>query len=273
MSHQSADPTRFGPPGPAGHLSPERLAALVDERPSPAEAGHLEGCLVCRRERDAVAGVIDAARTAPARVGPPLTDWASLSAALRAEGLVAAPVPLAVLPASGGADVSVVALADAAATRRRGRGWRTPATWWRAAAAVLLLAGGAAVGRLSAGAAPVPGLGGGSAAVAVVEDSAAIPRSSEEAMAVLARAERDYRTATAFLAAQADPTVGLARPELYQRRLAVMDQVAAITRAALHETPHDPVLNQYYLASLGAREATLQQLNVALPQGTQLNRF
>jgi hypothetical protein len=59
----------------------------------------------------------------------------------------------------------------------------------------------------------------------------------------------------------------------YQRRLAVMDEVAALTRAALYEAPHDPVLNQYYLASIGAREATLQQLGNALPAGVQINRF
>ena len=90
----------------------------------------------------------------------------------------------------------------------------------------------------------------------------------------LTRAERDYRVATAYLADETRPSAGsLDEPEMYQRRLAVMDEVAALTRAALGDAPHDPVLNQYYLASLGAREATLRHLATALPVGAQLSRF
>jgi hypothetical protein len=44
-------------------------------------------------------------------------------------------------------------------------------------------------------------------------------------------------------------------------------------RAALHESPNDPVINQYYLATVGAREATLRQLGTTLPAGAKLNRF
>jgi hypothetical protein len=44
-------------------------------------------------------------------------------------------------------------------------------------------------------------------------------------------------------------------------------------RTALHEAPHDPVINQYYMATVGAREATLRQLGTALPAGRSLNRF
>ncbi|HEY0971858.1 MAG TPA: hypothetical protein VGE02_12890, partial [Gemmatimonadales bacterium] len=129
------------------------------------------------------------------------------------------------------------------------------------------------------GANPVPGLALGGAApegavAAILADSAPAPSTTDEAMAILTRAERDYRLATAYLADETAPGWGEAdRPEVYQRRLAVMDEVASLTRAALTDTPHDPVLNQYYLASLGAREATLRHLATSLPTDAQLSRF
>lgn len=268
MSHPSADPIRREPPG---HLSAERLAALASESPTPAEVAHLEHCAPCGQERAAAVALLELARAERARVAPPLTDWGALSAALRAERLVAVDRDAAELAIEAGRGGPPVHLLDARRAPRRA----IPVWLGRAAAAALFLVVGGAAGRMSAGADPLPVLrGSGSAApVVAVADTAATPRSAEEAMAVLGRAERDYRVATAFLAAQADPAAGLDSPELYQRRLAVMDEVAALTRAALYEAPHDPVLNQYYLASLGAREATLQQLGIALPQGTQLNRF
>ncbi len=198
--------------------------------------------------------------------GAPLTDWATLGVALEREGLMG----------KATAVDGVRSLDD----RRRGRRPRTtPARWaWRAAAATLLMAGGVAGGRLSAGASLLPGLAGGDAdatrrVAAILADSAPQPASSSEAMAILSRAERDYRMATAFLASSASSELGVDPPEVYERRLAVMDEVAALTRAALMESPHDQVLNQYYLASLGAREATLRSLAMALPSDVQLSRF
>jgi hypothetical protein len=45
-------------------------------------------------------------------------------------------------------------------------------------------------------------------------------------------------------------------------------------RGALKEAPQDPVINQYYLQTVGAREATLRQLGTTLrPAGVSLNRF
>jgi hypothetical protein len=45
-------------------------------------------------------------------------------------------------------------------------------------------------------------------------------------------------------------------------------------RGALKEAPQDPVINQYYLQTVGAREATLRQLGTTLrPAGVKLNRF
>lgn len=272
MSHRSPDST----PSPldalaSGHLAPERLAALVDEPPAPAEVEHLAACAACRREAAAQRALHDRVRLERDRVAPPLTRWDSLGAALRAEGLVQLP-EIATVP--GDAPVVLPIARGAAATRR----W--PARLARqAAAALLLVGGGLVVGRASAGADPVPGLafGGATSAASAVErvlaDSASAPVSTDEAMAILTRAERDYRVATAYLAGESASAGAVDRPEVYQRRLAVMDEVAALTRAALAEAPHDPALNQFYLASLGAREATLRSLATTLPADAQLSRF
>lgn len=247
------------------HILDERLAELADgSMPEAAEGAHLEACRRCTSELDAYRSLIGAAGVGRAVVGVPLTDWGRLSEALRAEGLIR----------SGASTIGITAAPRAAAGRRRpGAAWI-----WRSAAAIALLAGGAVGGRLSAGADALPGLPGTPAdparrVAAILADSAPLPGSSDEAMAVLSRAERDYRMATAFLASSAAPELGVDRPEVYQRRLAVMDEVASLTRAALAESPHDQVLNQYYLASLGAREATLRSLATALPTDARLSRF
>jgi hypothetical protein len=62
-------------------------------------------------------------------------------------------------------------------------------------------------------------------------------------------------------------------PDTYRTRLAALDNVMTEMRSALHEAPQDPVINQYYLATVGAREATLRQLGTTLPAGARLNRF
>lgn len=247
------------------HITDERLAELADGGPPEfQESVHLQSCALCSTELGAYRALVGDARASRTALGAPLSDWGRLSAALGAEGLIHGPT-------GSGAESPV-----------RGsivpRGAR-PAVWvWRAAAALVLLTGGVVAGRVSAGAGALPsfaapGADPASRVAAILADSAPLPGSSEEAMAVLSRAERDYRMATAFLASSASPELGVDRPEVYQRRLAVMDEVASLTRAALAESPHDQVLNQYYLASLGAREATLRSLATALPTDAQLSRF
>lgn len=251
------------------HIPDVRLAELADGvPPETSEGAHLADCLRCHDELGAYRSVIGSARAGHdgGSPGAPLTNWATLSAALQSEGLMAATTSSA----------GVLPLHD---RQRSRRARRVPTTWaWRAAAAMLLLAGGVAGGRLSAGASLMPDLRARDAdmahrVAAILADSASQPASSDEAAAILSRAERDYRMATAFLASSASPDLGVDPPEVYQRRLAVMDEVASLTRAALMESPHDQVLNQYYLASLGAREATLRSLAIALPSDIQLSRF
>lgn len=260
------------------HLPDERLAELADGgHGTRVEEAHLEGCERCRAELEAIAAIVAGAHLERDRVGGPLTDWARLAGALRAEGLVA--TGSGELTTAGRAAAATVVPVDLAA-RRAARSARTrTTTWaWRSAAAVVLVAGGMAAGRLSAGAELIPTQRAAlatpqSRAAAILADSAPAPTSDEEALAVLTRAERDYRSATAFLAGASSSELVVDRPEVYRRRLAVMDEVASLTNAALSEGPHDPVLNQYYLASLGVREATLRSLASALPTGAQLRRF
>jgi hypothetical protein len=44
-------------------------------------------------------------------------------------------------------------------------------------------------------------------------------------------------------------------------------------RQAMNDAPYDPVINSYYLTTLGQREATLRQINTTLPTGVRLNSF
>jgi hypothetical protein len=193
----------------------------------------------------------------------PLTSWRSLSAELRAEGLIVDPV-VSRFP-----------------VRRM----------LQVAAGLLLAAGGAALGRASAGAPVVP------APVAQATGSFITPASSrlentntsgslasmtsaqfsspEEAWDVLNRAGEEYQRASAYLSSNnTEVPMPKAGPSQYRTRLAALDGVMSEIRGALKEAPEDPVINQYYLATVGAREATLRQLGTTLrPAGLSLNRF
>jgi hypothetical protein len=193
----------------------------------------------------------------------PLTSWRSLSAELRAEGLIVDPV-VSRFP-----------------VRRI----------LQMAAGLVLAAGGAALGRASAGAPVVP------APVAQATGSFITPASSrlentntsgtlasmtsaqfsspEEAWDVLNRAGEEYQRASAYFSSNnTEVPMPKAGPSQYRTRLAALDGVMSEIRGALKEAPEDPVINQYYLATVGAREATLRQLGTTLrPAGLSLNRF
>jgi hypothetical protein len=252
------------------HLSTERLSALVDEPPNAIEAAHLAACPGCARERDAHQHLAALARMERGRPFPPLSNWEGIAAALGHE--------------------SETAPAHAATTPRRA----LPPAWRRVAgqlaAAATLLVVGVAGGRLSAGAAPI-GVGGPVVTVTVTDTLATAPtaveddvhamgldagafHTTDDALVALARAERQYQAAATFLAAHDSSAEPLAdSSEVFRARLAALDAVMAGTRTALYEAPHDPVINRYYLATLGAREATVRQLGSSLPDGQSVSRF
>jgi hypothetical protein len=174
---------------------------------------------------------------------PPLNDWRTIAARAREEGLIR--------ESSSG-------------------GWVSRRPWMQAAAAVLLLIGGVAIGRTTTGlptASPAPDATrtAGTPLTPDVEPVPAGPGSAnfasiEEASATLDRAVNDYKRATAFLAANNSSGRAGDSAAMYSARLVALDKVFNATESALETAPHDPVINQYYLATMGARAATRQMV-------------
>lgn len=246
------------------HLSTERLAALGDESPTPSEASHLAVCAECARERAAYRALVAMAHAERDALGLPLSRWESIASALAADGAPDTSSAIAIEP---------YLRSDARQHRPRFR--RMPL---QAAAAVLLLVGGVIAGRASSGAPPLP--------PAPVSDIGSQPEASvnssttsaslanadsvrfvsiEEARLAQLRAEAVYQRAAAFLAEYDSTGAGDGSPMVYRSRLTALDQMEVIQREAMRQAPHDPVINGYYLTTLGQREATLRQLNAVLP--------
>jgi len=250
------------------HLSTERLAALGDEEPTAVEAAHLAACAECARERAAYRTLVAMARTERDAIGIPLTRWESIAGAL-ATGQ-STPTP---------ALVAHEGVARRATPGRAARFMRVP---MRAAAGFLLLAGGAIAGRISANAPPLPfGIGASEVVTPPVADasgrggerSAATFASVEDARAAQLRSESLYQQAAAFLAEHDSTGAPDYSPEMVKSRLAALDEMISTTREAMREAPHDPVINGYYLTTVGQREVALQQLNTALPASLGSNSF
>ncbi|MBW7932219.1 MAG: hypothetical protein H3C62_01140 [Gemmatimonadaceae bacterium] len=230
------------------HISPERLAALVDETATPEEASHLADCAPCTSELAAHRRLVRLALTETPHETEPLNDWASLSAMLKAEGIVSTHP---VVP-----------------TRLSRTQWAV-----RIAAGLLLVAGSAFAGRWSAGLdlSPAPQAASNATTTAPVAPAFTSPQA---AMQVMTSAQQQYSDAAAYLAAQ-DTTshfIGL-NINTYRARLTALDNIVASTRTALYQAPQDPVLNQYYLSAMAAREATLKQYQAALPAKQALERY
>lgn len=240
------------------HLAIERLAELIDAEGTPAEREHLGSCSACAGELTAYRQLVTLASDERRRIGPPLTEWGALSSQLRQDGLVATrPTRLTV--------------------------WQQVSLTARRAAAVLVLVGsGTLFGRWSAGMTPrevvgtrwnmnvAPSDAAGGRPVALSTANAFA--STGDALAVLQRSQDEYERAAAYLAVH-DTSTSETAADQYRTRLAALDRSAGSFLEALNEAPQDPVINQIYLATLGAREATLGKLGRALPVGTRLSRF
>jgi hypothetical protein len=182
-----------------------------------------------------------------ARDGAPLNSWESIAQRARDEGLIH----------------------DGAAGK-----WPL-SPWMRVAAGFLILAGGIGIGRYTD--APSAGVERNPVATNPVGPAAATPASFntvEEAWAALDRASADYQSASAFLAARNSGAPAVTDSlSMYRARLAALEQLMNATVAARENAPRDPVINQYYLAALGAREATAQQLGAVRPANLRLKGF
>lgn len=240
------------------HLHTERLAELGDDTLTPEEAAHLASCEVCAHERSAYQTLVAMALAEREPFGLPLTRWDAITAelSLKAE----APV----------ADI---------APARRSKRWML-----QIAAGLLLVAGGAMLGRVSAGARVLPDSAATQTAsvgsssdvtqpVARLGSDSTVFASADEARAAQLRSELLYQQAAAFLARVDTTGAGSGSPVAYRSRLAALDHMISTTREAMREAPHDPVINGYYLTTLGQREATLRQLNTALPVSLRVTSF
>jgi hypothetical protein len=240
------------------HLHPERLAALADGEPTAAEATHLSSCSSCAHEIAAHRRLLMLAWQERDALSAPLVSWDSLAASLRSEGLLRdAPAT-----AGGGGGGS------------RGGGLRSP--WWvQAAAAVVILAGGMHIGRMTvaSGETTAAAQQTANSRLASNTDTPVAFSSPAEAISVLARAERDYRLAMMYLAGQDTVARTADDPEIYRARLAALDEMAGVALDAVQQAPQDPLMNRYYLTTLGARDATLRQLGEKLPENVQLHGF
>lgn len=187
-----------------------------------------------------------------ARQQEPLNEWRTIAARAREEGLI-----------------------------HDSREWRGSLgqQWLQAAAAVLLLVGGIAIGRSTIGL-PVAQSPSNLASVPAVSPATVSPASTaqtitpsaefasvDQASAVLDSAVRAYQRASQYIAANnlAERTRDSAA--IYRARAEALDQIANAARSALATAPHDPVINQYYLATMGARVATRQVVSTAALRG------
>ena len=248
------------------HLSSERLAELADGEPTVAEAEHLAACAICAAERSAHERLLSMAQDERHSIASPLTRWSSLSAQLREEGIISDDYS-----ERATAETTVVPMPQPRAHRR------AFLAGLRVAAGLVFAAGFGALGRMSAGADPAPS-GAEMTALAgrILRGSAehVMPRGSgdvtspfstvEDALAALETSQRNYDRAVAFIAAHDSTVQSPDAGDMFRTRLAALDEMAETSRQALSVAPTDPVLNQYYLSTLGAREVTLRQLGTAL---------
>jgi hypothetical protein len=278
------------------HLSSERLAELADGEPTIAEAEHLAACAICATERSAHQRLLTLAGDERDRVAPPLTSWATLAARLRDEGIIAtgaaagAGVDGSPGVTSSSPDARVVPLVP---PRRHRGAWLAGL---RVAAGLIIAATFGALGRISAGASPAPsgreialtlrqvvGAGGdagegllpqlGSPSGSALAELGAPFASVDDALETLSSSQREYDRAVAFIATHDSTIHSPGARDVYRTRLAALDEMAETSRLALSAAPTDPVLNQYYISTLGAREVTLRQLGSVLTPGKRLSRF
>jgi hypothetical protein len=229
--------------------------------------------------------IVEAAGAERERPVAPLVPWQQLAGALRDEGLLAGGrAPLTVV-SSAPVEVRPISSAPSLSQGRSESMVRAPRPWMRMAgmiaAAGLLVTAGVFGGRLTAaGPTAAPSV---AAAVPVTPGmpltNVAQFRTSEDARATLHSAEQVYSGALLWLAAHDSALAPrqMAGSEAaamnYRERLEVLDAAMATARRALYEAPDDPVMNRYYLATLGAREVTLRRLTTVLPASQQVLEY
>src|SRR6185295_17647630 len=130
-------------------------------------------------------------------------------------------------------------------------------------------------GRYTAGLSPLPIQEAAQAPANTTAnpDSAPTFRSIEDARAAQAQSQVTYQTATAFLAQQDTAGHAVDSSAAMRNWLAALDRARDVMGEALNAAPYDPVINGYYLTTLGQREATLRQLNTVLPASMRMMSY
>ena len=236
------------------HLLIERLAELADSEPTVAEERHLAECPMCAAERIAYHRVVSMAADERRRIAPPITTWGLLSEELREQGLITT---------------------REQATARTVFIARFTSIAWRTAAGIGILVAGLVSGRMTAGMPFRAALALADSDPSSASQVAMTPEdfsSSAAAMQVLQRAQQDYERAALYLASN-DTSTSEGASEAYRTTLAALDKMAETSLKALSEAPADPIINQVYFTTLGARNMTLGKLATALPTGSRLSRF
>jgi hypothetical protein len=235
------------------HLAIERLAELADGEPTAVEREHLAECAMCSAERVAYQRVVAMASDERRHIAPPISTWGLLSEELREQGLITT-------REQATARTMFIATVTTIA--------------WRAAAAIAILATGLVTGRMTAG---MPlrtalALGDGNATAGQVAVNADEFATTAAAMQTLQRAQQDYERAALYLSTHDTVTTEVST-EAYRTTLAALDEMAETSLKALSQAPADPIINQVYFTTLGARNMTLGKLATALPTGSRLSRF
>lgn len=204
------------------------------------------------------------------RIVAPLTEWHTLAVALHDEGLLRAP----------GAYESARPAAPPPTPRERIPWVGAVARWTvRAAAAVALVGAGIIAGQGMqfghdiANTIHMAIADSSGTSDTHVRVSGAPYTSAEEARRALLKSETEYQRAAGYLAATDTAARTTVSPEVYRDRLAALDEMTVAAMKALKDAPDDPLLNQYYLSTVAAREATIQQLSHALPSDARVIRF
>ena len=257
------------------HLTLETIARLVDGPATGDETAHLETCAACRHELEDMRADAAALAALPA-IEPPPDEWAALETRLADEGLLRGRRRMTWRAAALRSAAAIVLFLLGAAAGTAWRGGESPTTLADATPADPTPAtplfqppseGAATVGiRSAAQAAADPA----QARSRVVVEQPAWVRTNPRVAAVLAgQRPDDYDEAVGFyretevlyleaLTRMAEMSGGdYGDP---YARLAALEAITSITRAALGQAPADPVINGYHVTALAQRDATLRQI-------------
>lgn len=233
------------------HLTLETLARLIDDAPDPTETGHLDICEQCRTELEALRADASALRRLP-DPEPSIAAWISLEQQLKREGLIRrSPWVQNVMRLA--AVLVIFILGTVVGVRLR-----APVIQQVATSSPNITTPVQTVAQTPSHIdTPVTMV---NTPVTTVAQRPAT--NAQEAALRLQDAEKAYVTAlsqyTSFNNRQdsGDPVA----------RLAALESIVATTRAALAQSPADPVINGYHLTAVAQRDATIRQINATKQQ-------